>query len=126
MFCAVRNFIHKILGERWEYNTMSNGIGCRLVFNRTNELTHVVLRHLPTYNKSSIADSRGSFRVGVRDGEWRKIVEYARSKGEGFQKPYNIGFDQKRDRIYYSIDGEVFSIPCQSVEEIDAHLASQN
>ena len=105
---------------------MSNGIGCRLVFNRANELTYVILWHLPTYQKSNIADTRVSLRIGFRSGEWNKVVEFARSGGEGFRKLHDFHFDRERDRIFYSLDGEIFSVPRQSVEEIDARLASRN
>lgn len=126
MFSSIRNFFHKIRGERWEDTTMSNGIGYRLVFNRADELTYVILRHLPTYNKSNIADTRGSLRVGFRSGGWSNLVEYARSRGEALQKPHGFHFDRDRDRIFYSLDGETFSVPCQTVEEIDARLSNLN
>ena len=111
-------------GERWEDTEMPGGIAYRLVFNRSDEVTDIILRHMPTYERSNITDVRGSLRIDIRSGRWSEIVEFARSKGDTLQKPFDFHFDRERDRVFYSLDGTTFSIPRQSVEEIDERLAS--
>ena len=125
MLSSVRNFFHRVRGERWEETQMRNGVGCRLVFNRENELKYLVLRHLPTYQRSNFADTRGSLRIGVKNGQWQELLEFARSMGEARQKWSDFDFDRDRNRIFYSLDGEIFSIPCQTMEEIDARLSDR-
>lgn len=123
MLISIRNAVHKLRRERWEDTKLSCGIEYRLIFDRGGALKKITLRHLPTYNKSSIADVMGSLSVNFKSGQWRQIAEYSLSKGEAFQKPADFFFDRERDRIFYSLDGATFSIPRLAVREIDDRLA---
>lgn len=113
---------HRLCGESWTDVELSDGIEMRLVLSRAGSAKTVVLRHGKAYKRSSFADSRGSLRLSVANGSWSQIVEFARSKGES-PDLYNFHFDQKRDRVFYSLDGEAFSIPCDSIEEVDAQIS---
>ena len=124
MFLFLQNFVHKLRGERWIDGELSSGIEFRLVFNRSNVARAVILRHQPTYKKSTIADVIGSLRVDVRSGEWSQLVEFSRSKGEALKPPLDFYFDREHDRVFYSLDGATFSIPSVSVEEVAARLSN--
>jgi len=122
MLVFLQNFVHRIRGERWTDTNLSSGIEFRLVFNRSGDVKAIILRHLPTYKKSTFSDTRGSIRIDVTSGEWKQLVEYSRSKGEALQSPIDFYFDRERDRIFYSLDGATFSVQCVSIAEIDAQL----
>ena len=125
MLFYLQNFLHKLRGESWIDTELPSGIEYRLVFSRENEAKAVILRHLSSYKKSAFSDIKGSLRVDVRNGEWSRIVAFSRSKGEALQPPIDFYFDRDHDRILYSLDGATFSIPCMSIDEIEARLSNR-
>ncbi len=122
MFLALMKIICALIGERWTEVSLPNSFGLYLVFRRSGAAVAIVLWHRPGYERSSLADSKGHLRINLRGGTWPKILEFARSKGEA-QPPRDYFFDRQRDRVFYSLDGETFSIPASVIEEIEKQIA---
>jgi hypothetical protein len=124
MFLFLQNLLYKLRGERWIDTKLPNGIEFRLVFDRSDVAKAIIFRHQSIYKKSTFADIRGSLRIDLRGNKWGQLVEFSRSKGEAFQPPVDFHFNRERDRVFYSLDGTTFSIPCVSVEEVEDRLST--
>lgn len=122
MFLALMKCFGKLVGERWTDVSLPNSFGLYLVFSRSGDAKAIVLWHRPGYERQTLADTIGHLRINLGDGIWPQILELSRSKGEA-QPPDGYFYDRRQDCVFYTLDGEAFSIPANSIEEIEKQIA---
>lgn len=121
MLLAFIKFLGGLMDEHWTEVSLPDNFGTYLVFNRSGDVKAIVLWHGPDYERSTLTDSRGHLRINLMDGTWPRILELSRSQGEA-QPPFDYFYDRQRDRVFYSLDGETFSIPASTIEEIEKQI----
>lgn len=122
LLLALQKVFYRVSGCHWSETQLPSGLAFAGIYTSKRKLIALYLVHLPgTYKKVSLADTRRSILIRCKQNIWPRIAEFAGLRDVKILPP-DFFFSEADDVVFYSIDGETFSIPIEDIPLIDASL----
>ena len=98
---------------------LPSGLDVRLFYSpKQSRVVFFQLRRGETYRSLGIVDTYHGVAFDPLDKAWRQLSD-AKGDLRNARLPYDFKYDRKGDCVIYTLDGEVFSLPLESIGEIE-------